>query len=81
MIILSKYSLLTMEISSHCLSLCFFTPQTGKHGVFPVNSQTESITRVKCPELKFLININIFRALCREFRRTIGTEDGNVALP
>ena len=78
---LSKHSLLMMEISSHCLSLCFFAPQTGKHGVYPVNSQTESITRVKCPELKFLININIFRALCRESRRRICTKDGYAASP
>ena len=53
----------------------------GKHGFYTVNSQTESITRVKCRELKFLININIFRALCGESGRRIGTKDGYVALP
>ena len=54
----------------------------GEHGFYPVNSQTESIgTGVKCRELKFLININIFRALCRETRWRIRRKDGYVALP
>ena len=53
----------------------------GEHGFYPVNSQTESITRVKCRKLKFLININIFRALCRESKRRSRRKDGYVALP
>ena len=52
-----------------------------EHGFYPVNSQTESITVGKCRELNFLININIFRALCRESRRRIRRKDGYVALP
>ena len=52
-----------------------------KHGFYPVNSQTESIPRVKCRELKFLIDINIFRALGRESRGRIRIKDGYVALP
>ena len=52
-------------------SLLLRPTNKGEHGFYPVNSQTESITGVKCRELKFLININIFRALCRESRRRI----------
>ena len=50
-------------------SLLLRPTNKGKHGFYPVNSQTESITGVKCLELNFLININIFRALCRESNR------------
>ena len=62
-------------------SLLLRPTNKGEHGFYPVNSQTESITGVKCRELKFLININIFRALCRESRRRIRRKDGYVALP
>ena len=62
-------------------SLLIRTRNKGKHGFYTVNSQTESITRLMCRELKFLININIFRALCGESGRRIGTKDGYVALP
>ena len=62
-------------------SLLLRPTNKGKHGFYPVHSQTESITGVKCRELNFLININIFRALCRESRRRIRRKDGYVALP
>ena len=62
-------------------SLLLRPKNKGKHGFYPVNSQTESIAGVKCRELNFLININIFRALCRESRRRIRRKDGYVALP
>ena len=62
-------------------SLLLRPTNKGEHGFYPVNSQTESITGVKCRELNFLININIFRALCRESRRRIRRKDGYVALP
>ena len=62
-------------------SLLLRARNKGKHGFYTVNSQTESITRVKCCELKCLININIFRALCGESGRRIGSKDGYVALP
>ena len=62
-------------------SLLLRPTNKGEHGFYPVNSQTESITGVKCRELKFLININIFRALCRESRRRSRRKDGYVALP
>ncbi|CAH3192123.1 unnamed protein product, partial [Porites evermanni] len=39
-------------------------------------SDRKSITRVKCRKLKFLININIFRALCRESKRRSRRKDG-----
>ena len=61
-------------------SLLLRPTNKGEHGFYPVNSQTESITGVKCRELKFLININIFRALCRESRRRSRRKDGYVAL-
>ena len=61
-------------------SLLLRPTNKGEHGFYPVNSQTESITRVKCRKLKFLININIFRALCRESRRRSRRKDGYVAL-
>ena len=62
-------------------SLLLRPTNKGEHGFYPVNSQTESITRVKCRELKFFININIFRALCRESRRRSRRKDGYVAFP
>ena len=38
-------------------SLLLRTRNKGKHGFYTVNSQTESITRLMCRELKFLITL------------------------
>ena len=38
-------------------SLLLRPTNKGKHSFYPVNSQTESITRVKCPELKFFLGL------------------------